>query len=307
MTALKQKTLVVTGATGFLGSHIVTKLVELGYKVIALVRTQSQMHRLSHLQNKIHFWTLHQSQIDRDLERLFSEFSSINGVIHCATNYGRNNESLDDLIATNILTPLKILRYCIDASIPNFINTDTVLPHSLNHYSFSKHQFKEWGRYLSQNSNTKFINLRFEHFYGADDDASKFTSYIVQACLANHTKIKLTAGEQQRDFVYIKDSVSAFITILEQVHKIPIGFSEYDVGTGKIISVRDFAKIVKNLTCSRSILDFGALPYRLNEMMRSETNLIPLNSLGWYSQYTLEQGLSEMIALQTSGTFNFCY
>ena len=64
-----------------------------------------------------------------------------------------------------------------------------------------------------------FINMRLEHFYGPGDADSKFTAHVMNSCLRNVPELKLTLGEQRRDFFYIEDVVSAYLIILEKIEE----------------------------------------------------------------------------------------
>ena len=133
--------------------------------------------------------------------------------------------------------------------------------------------------------------MRLEHFYGPGDNDSKFTSYVINSCIENIPKLELTLGEQKRDFIYIDDVISAYLILLEKMDTFSDEFNEFDVGSGETISIKDFVKIVHQLTQSQSFLDFGAVPYRKGEVMLSEINIEPLARLGWECKTNLEQGL----------------
>ncbi len=142
------------------------------------------------------------------------------------------------------------------------------------------------------------VNVRLEHFYGEFDDDSKFTSNVIRSCLKNEPLIKLTAGEQKRDFVYIDDVISALCLIIDHTYKTENSFEEYEVGSGESISIKDFVQIVKELTKSESILDFGAVPYRKNEDMELKAKTQAIEQLGWSKFYNLETGLKKVIDIE---------
>ena len=131
--------------------------------------------------------------------------------------------------------------------------------------------------------------------YGPGDDPSKFTTWIVQSCLKNIDKIELTPGEQKRDFIYIDDVVDAYKLLLKKGGKSGAGFQEFDLGSGKAVSIREFVETVKRLTSADTELVFGAKAYRENEIMYSEANVTKLLNLGWKPKYDLSEGLKEMI------------
>ena len=131
--------------------------------------------------------------------------------------------------------------------------------------------------------------------YGPDDQASKFTSQIIKSCLANEPEIKLTLGNQKRDFVYIDDVVAAYEILLENTDLQEELYYEYHIGSGKAITIREFVETVHQLSHSSSHLDFGALPYRKNEIMNSETSIEQMMLLGWRCQTKLADGIMKII------------
>jgi len=133
------KTILITGATGFLGSHLVEKLLSDGFNIIVLKRSFSNVWRIKHLLDKLISY-----DIDKiSLERIFEE-NKIDVIIHTATLYGRKKEKIYEIIESNFILPLKLLELAVINNTKSFINTDTSLPKHLNYYSLSKNQFKEW-------------------------------------------------------------------------------------------------------------------------------------------------------------------
>ena len=137
-------------------------------------------------------------------------------VVHTATCYGRNRETPLEVFEANLKFPLDLLEKAALFSTDTFFNTDTILYKYLNGYSLSKHQFVEWGKQYADEHKIKFCNIKLEHMYGPGDDDSKFTTYVINSCLNNVPEVKLTLGEQERDFIYIDDVVSAYQLLLKK-------------------------------------------------------------------------------------------
>lgn len=282
--------ILLTGATGFLGSNLLARLVKDGHKVTILVRGSSSFQRITPLLDRI---TIHTFG-DSSLYDLFHA-NQIETVIHCATNYGRGNTDPSKLLEANLTMPLQLLHAGCDAGARCFINTDTILDKSVSDYALSKSQFQEWlGRYAQK---MVCVNVALEHFYGPHDDATKFVSYIVKQLLDGVESIDLTRGEQKRDFIYIDDIVSAFLLILGSCASLESGYIDYEVGTGVTISIRDFVELAKQVTGNtRTRLNFGAVPYRKNEPMETAVNTDAIRALGWLPGTSLADGLSRIVA-----------
>ena len=285
------KKILITGVTGFLGSHLAKAFLADGHHVLALKRKDSSLSRMESIIEDVN---LHNVE-DLDFDKLFREHPKIDAVIHTATCYGRSGETIHQIFEANMAFPLRLLEAASQASVGVFINTDTILDKYLNLYSLSKNQFLEWGKFFSMHNMIYFCNMRLEHFYGPGDDVSKFTSFIIKSCIDNMQELKLTCGEQQRDFIYIDDVVSAYLLLVEKLNTFTDRYVEFDVGSGSAISIRDFVTNVHRMTHSRTRLMFGALPYREGEVMLSHANVEPLRKLGWECQTYLEQGLVRII------------
>jgi nucleoside-diphosphate-sugar epimerase len=284
---MNSKTILITGVTGFLGSSLAIELVNQDYNVVALKRKSSSLKRIETILSKIHLYDIE----DVDFLTFFQSHHKIDIIIHTATSYGRNNETPLEIFDANTSFPLKLLDMASLANVSKFINTDTILDKFLNLYSLSKNHLLDWGKFYSMRNKIEFINMRLEHFYGPADDGSKFTSYVINNCVSNTAGLKLTLGEQSRDFIYIDDVVSAYLTVLNWEKPIDNYFSEYDVGSGKSVTIRKFVETVHRITKSNINLEFGAVPYRIGEVMKSKANITALKALGWNCRFSLEEGL----------------
>lgn len=280
--------ILLTGATGFLGSHILRGILDRRHdNVIVLKRSFSNLFRIEDIikSDRVKFY-----DVDKvDLKVIFQE-NKIDTIIHCATNYGRKDSDVMNILESNLMFPLKILKLGVLHGVKNFINTDTIIDKKINHYSLSKKQFLDW--LVDSSSQITAINLALEHFYGPFDNDSKFTTFIFHKLLENAVSIDLTKGEQKRHFIYIDDVVDAFIKILDDLNSIPKGYSSYEVSTEESISIKDFVELCKKITKNTSTnLNFGALPYRENELMDCKTDISALKKLGWSPKTSLEVGI----------------
>lgn len=282
-----KKKILLTGVTGFLGSHLAKELLATGYEVVALKRKFSSLRRVDSIVSEIDFFDIE----GLDFDHLFRNCGKIDTIIHTATCYGRNNESVSEIFTANTEFPLRLLDAGNRAGVEIFLNTDTVLDKYLNLYALSKNQLLQWGEFFSMHEKIHFVNIRLEHFYGPDDDPTKFSTYVINGCLGNVPELKLTKGEQKRDFIYIDDVVSAYMVLLEKMDSFNSPFVEFDVGSGQSVPIRDFVETVHRIAASKTHLAFGALPYREGEVMQSEANILGLAALGWHCRYNIETGL----------------
>jgi CDP-paratose synthetase len=295
----------MTGGTGFLGSHLLEKILSNNISVVLIKRSHSS---LINIEEYIGNPLLKIYNIDLvDIKNVFNE-NKIDVIIHTATDYGRNG-FLTEVLNSNLIFPLSIIQEAIKHKVPYFINTDTFFnkgdlkySHLIN-YSISKKLFLESIKEIS--SDIKIINMRIEHMFGERDSMNKFVPKIINKLINNEASIQLTDGFQKRDFIYIKDVVEAFYFVLKSitVSSTP-NFQTYDVGLGTSMSIRDFSSTLKEKINSSSFLDFGAIPTKKDEIMDSFANNEELKSLGWIPLYTVEEAIDDLLKQDKNKSIN---
>jgi CDP-paratose synthetase len=282
-----KKTILLTGATGYLGSYLAKALVAQGHNLIIFKRKNSSLLRIESI---IPMTVLYDIE-NLDYSVPFNAHGKIDVVIHTATCYGRHGETPSEVFQANTEFPLRLMDAAKATGVDIFINTDTILEKYMNLYSLSKSQLLEWGKFFCIHNKMFFVNMRLEHFYGPGDADSKFTTHVMNSCLQNVPELELTFGEQKRDFIYIDDVVSAYLIILDKLAGLPDFFNDFHVGSGVAVSIRDFVEKVHHITGSQTHLAFGSVPYRKGDVMSSKANIEPLMKLGWSCKISLEQGL----------------
>lgn len=287
-----KKCILLTGATGFLGSHLVKKLLKERQDVVILKRSFSDISRIAQDIDRLKVY-----DIDRtpELEQIFQD-QYIDVIIHTATCYGRNDESIQQIVDTNLGFSLRLLETAVSFHASVFLNTDTffntgtIYSKYLNGYALSKKQFSEWGKQFANMGKIQFIDAALEHMYGEGDSKSKFITFLVESLRRNVPELKLTAGEQKRDFIYVGDVVEAYWHILTHLDSTK-PYQRYEVGTGKATSIKEFAIKAKELLHSRTKLNFGAVPYKEGEIMDSRADISGLRTLGWKPDVDIEKGI----------------
>ncbi|HBD8625751.1 TPA: CDP-paratose synthase [Salmonella enterica subsp. enterica] len=272
--------ILIMGAFGFLGSRL-TSYFESRHTVIGLARKRNNEATINNI-----IYTTENNWIEKIVE------FEPNIIINTIACYGRHNEPATALIESNILMPIRVLE-SISSLDAVFINCGTSLPTNTSLYAYTKQKANELAAAIIDKVCGKYIELKLEHFYGAFDGDDKFTSMVIRRCLSNQP-VKLTSGLQQRDFLYIKDLLTAFDCIINNVNNFP-KFHSIEVGSGKAISIREYVETVKNITKSNSIIEFGVVKERANELMYSCADIAELEKIGWKREFSLVDALTEII------------
>tara|TARA_B110000259_G_scaffold131916_1_gene148817 strand:+ start:4578 stop:5450 length:873 start_codon:yes stop_codon:yes gene_type:complete len=287
-----KKKILITGINGFLGSHL-AKTLKYSYEVIGLEYSLDNLFRIESENFKVY------SSLKSNLETIFLE-NDFYAIIHAATVYRKQLEPLGNLIKTNILLPVNLLDLAIKSGVSLFLNTDSFFNNPsytysyLSDYTLSKKQSLEWIKLLSASSSCKVVNMKIFHMYGKEDAPNKFIPNILEIINSNTPFLKMTSGEQTRDFIYIKDVVSAYNSVLcsfKQLKK----YQEFEIGSGQSYSIKNTTKLIKKITQSKTVLKFGELPYREGEIMVSMVSNFDLKKLGWKPNFSLKNGLKDYI------------
>jgi CDP-paratose synthetase len=287
--------ILLTGATGFLGGHLLDNFLRHGHELIIIKRSESNLCRIFEQFGEVEAW-----DVNDDLEGLFSRSARIDAILHVATDYGRDSSRPTVTFWANEVFPMRLLEKAIVHNVPLFANIDTFFNSGKAHYNYlsayslSKRHFQEWGKHCAEACKIRFLNLRLSHLYGPGDNLQKFIPSMVSGCLAGE-KIDLTEGEQKRDFIHINDVVGAVDMVLKTELGCAHGYRHYDIGTGVSISIREFVETVNQACGYRAILNFGALPHRQGEFEDACADSQALSNIGWVPKVNLAAGIRTVI------------
>jgi CDP-paratose synthetase len=298
----------MTGASGFLGTHLIRHLLTEHHSVTAFVRSSSRTEALVQLQS----WGEKLRIINVETDPLSDAFSSfdVGAVVHVATSYGRGETPIEAVLMSNLIYPISVIEAAIHAGVPLFINTDSFFNKPnftyghLMHYATSKRALLDWLRQLS--SEIRIVNLRLEHVYGPGDHIDKFVPSVFQAIAKQRNPVfPMTHGHQRRDFIHVDDVVRAYSAVLSaeitMTESKKALYSEFEVGTGKSTEIRQIPLIVKELSNSRTNILFGEFSYRNDEIMDSRSSSFFGDTFGWEAKIDLRNGLFNM--MKTPGEF----
>jgi nucleoside-diphosphate-sugar epimerase len=287
--------ILLTGATGFLGSALARHWVGQGHVVTVLVRPGSSRARLSGFGRQLTWLQAEGAELVAAVRQHAADV-----IVHTACSYGRRKETPLQLFDANVQLGMQLLQGVLSRAPgrhSSVLHTGSVLDAGLSLYALSKQHFADWGERLAtqQPEQLQFIQMRLQHLYGPGDDEFKFSSHVLRSCARGDAALALTACTQRRDFIHVQDAVSAIATVLRQRAQFP-AFDAVDVGSGQAPPLRHFVETAHRLLGARTRLDFGALPLRPGEPALCLADTTRLRAMGWAPRYTLEQGLRDTLA-----------
>lgn len=293
--------ILVTGATGFIGSHLVRYLLGKGCEVYVMHRQESDLWRIADLVSQVQLISCDLLNVAKEINLPQIKFDVC---IHAAWyavpgKYLAAQENISFLNGTMALAiKLQELDCQHFIGIGSCFEYDTSLGY-LSEVSPTKPQhlysatklatqlvLEQWAKI----SGMKFTWIRLFYQYGSFEDQRRLVPAVITSLL-HQQPVRLTLGEQIRDFLYIED-VAAAIYAIAQAELVGI----VNVGSGQPVTVREIAETIGKILGTSELLDFGAIPYSPsdpkficanNYRLREETN--------WTPRYTLETGLIEVI------------
>ena len=265
----------LTGATGFIGSNLLPKLLYLNHKVCAVCHSS---FKYDYAHPNLHW--LHGS-----LDSNFSDYlRNIDFVIHLAsygvTNGGNNWLKCFDI---NVSQFLRLILSAVEVGVKRFIvvgscfeygrageiyssiPVDSVLLPTTA-YSASKCAATSLAYALAVQHKLKMIIVRPFHIYGNGEHKDRFYPSIVEAAKSGNN-FPMTQGEQVRDFQNVDDTTDELIKLLEN-NALKDGYPLLvNLGSGKPTKLIDFAKSQWSQLNASGTIRPGEIPYRDNEVM----------------------------------------
>lgn len=297
------KTVLLTGATGFLGSHLLEALLLEGHRVVILKRSTSNIWRIGHLSEQVKSYNVNQI----DLEEIF-QLHQIDYILHLATFYKKTHlpSDIDSMFDTNVTFPTKLLDLAVTHGVKGFINTGTffeydpsILPISetnsiktFNLYAKSKLAFEQILKSYADEGKVKASTLKIFSPYGPKDDVSKLVPFIVSKAIKNES-FSLSEGFQKLDFIYAGDIAQAFLKTLSQIDTFS-SYESFNIGSGNAYSVREVVSILEELIGVTLQKTWGP-PSTVDNPIIITSRTKVKEWLDWEPKISLRSGLQETI------------
>lgn len=259
--------ILVTGATGFIGSYLVPALLKEDHRVAIVKRQGTPLKALASFAGKLQIYN---SESYNEINRGMKDFNP-DLVIHLAALYVSRHSASDisGMVSSNITFGAFILESMAENNIEKLLNIGTQAQHyggreygPVNLYAATKQAFKDILIFYKSRG-IRHKTIEFYDTYGEGDTRKKIMELLVTAC-QNNENLDLTEGEQRVDLAFAGDICDFFVK-----HITDGGFFDNTTSalSGEVIRLRDLGDLIEKHFNRCGLFNWGARPYRENEMM----------------------------------------
>lgn len=284
------KTIVITGATGFVGQNLVRQLsLNDNYKLICIVRNKEKASDV--LPHSVCCYYLN------ELKEYVAK-GNIDFVINLASYLTSkdDDESIEKVLDANIVYNTRFLSVIRSIRNLRFINLGSFAeyrngaekPDTAYFYTAAKQAFRPLLDFFAVKCQWDYVHLIPYTIYGGTNNQKKLIDYVRESLNAVEP-VKMSPGNQVSDFIHIDDVVSCICFFIDNPEKWEGQKGEvYHLGTGKGTSIRELAKLYEIKTDQKCNIAWGAYPYRERDVMHAVAPIGKLLDLGWKANKRLE-------------------
>ena len=319
---LAGRKVLVTGATGFVGSHLVGRLASLGANVVAAGVGLGWRPVVRHLvhQGIVRFVDLRSFWHPASLQRVAPEFAGVEYVVHLGYEMPRGRTAAEKAIDDNLRNvvgtirliqhlPPSVKKICFASSVSVYgpyaekpvSETDQPLPATI--YAIGKIAAENYLQQHAIETGVSLSILRFATIFGPMETDPRAIPNFIRQVLAGHPPVIRGDGEDVRDYVHVTDVIQATVSALSADTS---GIQLYNIGSGKGYSTREIAEfiirlagggmqpivkgkqsatsgVVCNISHARTVLEYEP-QVELEEGLRGEIEWFRANPRFWGNQ-----------------------
>lgn len=289
--------LLLTGATGFVGSHLAHRLVAEGHELSILVRPHSRIEVLQAILPNIHIYVY-----DGSHASLLSAVKAAKPCVVChlasLVLAKHKPEDVACLIESNLSFPTQLLEAMNHLGVRYFVNTGTYWQHfksdsynPVNLYASTKQAFEAILEYYVQACGIKAITLKLFDTYGPNDPRPKLFNLLNKAVTTDEL-LDMSAGEQLIDIVYIEDVIAAYMIAIQRLLDGHVSqYESYAISSGKLLPLKELVHLYSKVIKRAIAVNWGARPYRDREVMVpwDKGQSLP----NWEPKVSLHDGISK--------------
>lgn len=305
MNDFKDKNILITGGLGFIGSHLVNRMLKEKAKVYIIERKNSNPWRIKSVIDKVNIIEAdisNSKEIHKIIKNINPEY-----VFHLAA-YGVDSSKTEYITAvnTNIVGIVNILNSLKDTECKKIINMGTcaeygnrtelmnedMRPIPVSIYGSTKACSTILAHQIAKENNISIVTLRPFGIFGEAEAPHKVFCHIILAILQDKD-IKLTNCEQYRDYCYVENIIDG---MLLSAKNSSIKNNIFNIASGNLYTLKYYVDLIfRNISTTKRPL-YGAIPYRKNEMWTPKADISKIKSmLHWEPKVSIEDGIINTI------------
>jgi nucleoside-diphosphate-sugar epimerase len=297
---LRSQRVAVTGATGFLGGHVVRQLKQANAEVIAVNDRHRTVSRHTANCNIETVWFDEPTDLASAVESTLPDHVIH---LHAAITTARDQTALDQTVQTNLLPSVALMMACLKMKLKRLILmgsgeefglvTGRFDDHSNANppspYGASKAAVTCYAKMFSNAFQLPVVVLRPSVIYGPCQAPRMLIPQVMHSLLAGK-EIAVTAGMQTRDFIHVDDVARAIVSALVVSG---IDGRSWNLGSGEVVTVKDCLSRIEAITGRSGLIRYGAIPYKAGEIFAYEPFVEETYAaFGWKPSISLDDGLA---------------
>ena len=288
--------ILVTGATGFIGTNLTREL-----------RKKHELYILGQFEGDPEKLGLPGIVMTDDILHLadYIKANEIKGIIHLASHYltVHTPEQVKDLVSSNVYFGTAVLEAAsLAGCVKWFLNTGSIWQNynvkgtaynPVNLYAATKQAFIDMAKYYSDVFGIRFCTLKLCDTYGPNDTRKKLFKLFKDYSESGEV-LKMSPGEQKIDLIYITDIIAGFTQLAELLSSDTELEDEYVLTSGRQIPLKELAQLFCEVSGRKLNIEWGGRPYRDREVM------VPWKGTpvpGWKAEVGIEKGISFYLEL----------
>jgi nucleoside-diphosphate-sugar epimerase len=298
---LKHHHVLLTGAAGFIGSHLARLLVAEGHDVTAILRPDTDRWRIRDIEDRL-------TIVDGDLRAPTGLTTALGNArpdicVHLAWQRPSGPDATDAHLAS-LIASLELVRVVSAAGCRRIATIGTCFEYDLAHdrlaettplrphdfYGACKKSLFDIGQELSRSNGLRVVTPRVFYCYGPHQDPGRLIPSIVLA-LRRGEPGRTTPGEQIRDYLHVEDVASAIWAVATSGRT-----GAVNVASGQPVTVAFMARLIGELLGRPELIQLGAFDYPPDEPMRIVGDVTVLQrEIGWRPRFDLQSGLAQTV------------
>lgn len=289
------KKVLLTGATGFIGSKVTAELLERGYEVHALVWPEVHADNSGLIQHKMN--VLDAAAVDAFLAKNHFE-----NLIHLAWFVGKKCH-VSDLNLDWVVASLNLLKSFQKYGGKKFVGAGTCSEYEYKYgyltedvtptnpgtlYGNGKHAVYELAQIFCKQNDIDFKWPRIFNLYGPNEKPQRLMPSVINSCL-NGEDVKVSDCLKFQDYLHVEDTARGIVDVFESDVQ-----GAVNICSGKPVQLRYIVNKIAELTDFKGKIMWGAVPAAFGDDLVVGNNE-KLKSIGWTPKYTLDEGLKATI------------